>query len=48
MAGVIVKHIDDLDSYEGRGTFLYARKGLGEGVTLLVLGGKPGSFEANV
>ena len=29
MADVTVKHIDDLDSYEGRGTFLYARKGLG-------------------
>ncbi|HUG63661.1 MAG TPA: cupin domain-containing protein [Gaiellaceae bacterium] len=29
MADVTVKHIDDLDSYEDRGTFMFARKGLG-------------------
>ena len=29
MADVTVKHIDDLDSHEGRGTFMFARKGLG-------------------
>jgi mannose-6-phosphate isomerase-like protein (cupin superfamily) len=29
MADVTVKHIDDLDSHEGRGTFIFARKGLG-------------------
>jgi uncharacterized cupin superfamily protein len=29
MADVTVKHIDELDSYEGRGTFMFARKGLG-------------------
>jgi uncharacterized cupin superfamily protein len=118
MTDVTIKHIDELDSYEGRGTFMFARKGLGvtafgmnvhrwpagydrypdhdhekdgqeevyfviagsatlqagdesfelmpgtfarvgpsqkrklvpgdEGVTILALGGKPGSFEANV
>lgn len=29
MADVTIKHIDELDSYEGRGTFMFARKGLG-------------------
>jgi uncharacterized cupin superfamily protein len=29
MADVTVKHLDELDSYEGRGTFLFARRGLG-------------------
>lgn len=29
MADVTVKHIDELDSYEGKGRFLFARKGLG-------------------
>ena len=29
MADVTVKHIDELDSYEGRGTFMFARRGLG-------------------
>lgn len=29
MPGVTVKHIDDLDSYEGQGRFLFAAKGLG-------------------
>ncbi len=29
MADVTVKHIDELDSYEGRGRFLFARRGLG-------------------
>lgn len=29
MADVTVKHIDDLDSYEGKGTFFFARRGLG-------------------
>ena len=29
MADVTVKHIDELDSYEDRGTFLFARRGLG-------------------
>jgi uncharacterized cupin superfamily protein len=29
MADVTVKHIDELDSYEDRGTFMFARKGLG-------------------
>ncbi len=29
MADVTVKHIDELESYEGRGTFMFARKGLG-------------------
>ena len=118
MADVTVKHIDELDSAEGKGRFFFARKGLGvtsfginverwpagyedypdhdhekdgqeevyfvvegsvtvqagdeafeltlgtfarvgpgqkrkllpgdDGVTLLALGGKPGSFEANV
>jgi hypothetical protein len=57
MADVIVKHINDLDSHEGRGTFLEARVGPGQkrklvpgddGVTLLALGSKPGAFEANV
>jgi mannose-6-phosphate isomerase-like protein (cupin superfamily) len=118
MADVTVKHIDDLDSAEGKGRFFFARKGLGvtsfginverwpagyedypdhdhekdgqeevyfvvegsvtvqagdeafelmpgtfarvgpgqkrklvpgdDGVTLVALGGKPGSFEANV
>ena len=118
MTDVTVKHIDELESYEGRGTFMFARKGLDvtafgmnvgrwpagydrypdhdhekdgqeevyfviegsanllageesfelaagtfarvgpsqkrklvpgdEGVTLLVLGGKPGAFEASV
>jgi uncharacterized cupin superfamily protein len=29
MADVTVKHIDELDSYEDKGTFMFARKGLG-------------------
>jgi len=29
MADVTVKHIDEFESYEGRGTFMFARKGLG-------------------
>jgi len=29
MADVTVKHVDELESYEGKGTFLFARKGLG-------------------
>ena len=29
MADVTVKHIDELDSHEGKGTFMFARKGLG-------------------
>ena len=29
MADVTVKHIDDLDSHEDKGRFLFARKGLG-------------------
>ena len=29
MADVTVKHIDELDSHEGRGRFVFARKGLG-------------------
>jgi mannose-6-phosphate isomerase-like protein (cupin superfamily) len=29
MADVTVKHIDDLDSYDGKGMFFFARKGLG-------------------
>ena len=29
MADVIVKHIDELDSHDGKGRFLFARKGLG-------------------
>lgn len=29
MADVTVKHIDELESYEGRGTFMFARRGLG-------------------
>ena len=29
MADVTVKHIDELDSHDGKGTFLFARKGLG-------------------
>jgi mannose-6-phosphate isomerase-like protein (cupin superfamily) len=28
MADVTVKHIDELDSYDGKGNFLFARKGL--------------------
>ena len=29
MADVTVKHIDELDSHDGKGTFMFARKGLG-------------------
>ena len=29
MTDVTVKHIDELESYEGRGRFMFARKGLG-------------------
>ena len=29
MADVTVKHLDELESHEGRGRFLYARRGLG-------------------
>ena len=29
MADVTVKHLDELESYEGRGRFLFARRGLG-------------------
>lgn len=29
MADVTVKHIDELESYEGKGNFLFARQGLG-------------------
>ena len=29
MADVTVKHIDELDSAEGKGRFFFARKGLG-------------------
>jgi len=29
MADVTVKHIDELDSYDGKGRFLFARRGLG-------------------
>ena len=48
MADVIVKHIDELESAGGTGRFLFARKSGAEGVTLLALGGQPGTFEANV
>ena len=29
MADVTVKHLDELESYDGKGTFLFARRGLG-------------------
>jgi mannose-6-phosphate isomerase-like protein (cupin superfamily) len=29
MSDVTVKHLDELDSYDGKGRFLFARKGLG-------------------
>lgn len=29
MADVIVKHIDELESHEGKGAFIFARRGLG-------------------
>jgi mannose-6-phosphate isomerase-like protein (cupin superfamily) len=45
MADVTVKHIDELDSYEGRGTFMFARKGLGVTSFGMNVGRWPAGYE---
>jgi uncharacterized cupin superfamily protein len=45
MADVTVKHIDELDSYEGRGTFMFARKGLGVSAFGMNVGRWPAGYE---
>lgn len=46
MADVTVKHIDELDSYEGRGTFMFARKGLGVTSFGMNVGRWPAGYES--
>jgi uncharacterized cupin superfamily protein len=46
MADVTVKHIDELESYDGKGRFLFARKGLGVTAFGMNVGRYPAGYDS--